>query len=208
MKCVKLAASIVSAIMIATLGSSMTLSTFAAEVSDEISPEAAAMASQVAEQVTAKIIRQDGSVIELQPEFHVRRADTAGRSAADSEGYILDFAQTYSSTYDSAVAESKKMQAQVRGSVYFSKAAAGRHATVDRLIVDFEADRDVQVSRRKARYSGGGQSKVVDLSMHYDSGNGTQFIPAYNNLIDVSVSANLGYANVRDSLVINMRNYL
>lgn len=206
MKSKKLVRFISCIAVIAAVGSSLTSNVFAAEMPEQFSAEELAMANEVINQVTAQVTTSDGEVIELQPEFKLRRNTRAGRSTTGEEEYVLDFAQTYSRKFTSAEQTSRVMNAAVRGSMYYTRNGIGKGITVDRIIVDFEGDPEVQFSNRTVRCeASSGNPVILRIPMHYDSGNRDIITSAKaNNRITVKVSAGIGYRNVRDTLEIKM----
>lgn len=180
---------------------------FAAENENYIFQEVS-INQELKDKLKASIVCEDGSVVSLNPEYKLYKVTKNSRNLAeeDLEQYVLEVTANYRSSkgVDSDYDESKKADASVTATMWFTERLAGD--ILDRIRVEFSAGPGVQVYNRTLKYRGEGTgatpTKSKQIGMYFDE----EITGVYGAGLGVSatVTAKIESYGVTDSLEVSL----
>lgn len=196
------------------LAASMSLTSFipafAAENENYIFQEVS-VNQELKDKLEANIIREDGSVVSLNPEYKLYKVTKHSRSLAgeDVEQYALEVTANYRSSkdVDSDYDESRKADASVTATMWFT-AYPINGDVLDRIKVEFSAGSGVQVYNRILEYRGDGTDgtnpRTKSIGMYFDE----EFTGVRGGLgcgVSAAVTAKVESYGVTDSLKVSLK---
>ncbi len=190
-----------------TMGLTNLVPAFAAENENYIFQEVS-VNQELKDKLEASIVRENGSIVTLNPEYKLYKVTKNSRNLMekDAEQYALEVTANYraSKGVDSDYDESKKADASVTATMWFTERLAGD--ILDRIRVEFSAGSGVQVYNRTLKYRGEGTgatpTKSKQIGMYFDE----EITGVYGAGLGVSatVTAKIESYGVTDSLEVSL----